>query len=101
MTGTLSGPGTLYGLGIGPGDPELITLKALRLLKAAPVLAYPAPEQGDSLARAIVAGHLPGGQAEIMLRMPTVGARSPSRPRSRRVGIRVMSSGRSWRATGL
>src|SRR3546814_5444625 len=65
MTGTLSGPGTLYGLGIGPGDPELITLKALRLLKAAPVLAYPAPEQGDSLARAIVAGHLPGGQTEI------------------------------------
>ena len=44
--------GTLYGLGIGPGDPELITLKALRVLQAAPVLAYPAPEAGDSLARA-------------------------------------------------
>ena len=38
--------GTLYGLGVGPGDPELITLKALRLLRAAPVLAYPAPERG-------------------------------------------------------
>lgn len=70
--------GTLYGLGIGPGDPELITLKALRLLKAAPVLAYPAPEQGDSLARAIVAGHLPGGQTEIVLRMPMVAARFPA-----------------------
>ena len=70
--------GTLYGLGIGPGDPELITLKALRLLQAAPVLAYPAPEEGDSLARAIVAGHLPGGQTEIVLRMPMVAARFPA-----------------------
>ncbi|WP_442873797.1 SAM-dependent methyltransferase [Aurantimonas sp. C2-6-R+9] len=40
--------GTLYGLGVGPGDPELITLKALRLLKAAPVVAYPAPDHGRS-----------------------------------------------------
>ena len=31
--------GTLYGLGVGPGDPELLTLKALRILRAAPVLA--------------------------------------------------------------
>src|ERR1700741_5195491 len=32
--------GRLFGLGVGPGDPELLTLKALRLLKAAPVVAY-------------------------------------------------------------
>jgi precorrin-2/cobalt-factor-2 C20-methyltransferase len=70
--------GTLYGLGIGPGDPDLITVKALRLLQAAPVLAYPAPEEGDSLARAIVAGHLPGGQTEIAIRMPMVAARFPA-----------------------
>ena len=70
--------GTLYGLGIGPGDPELITLKALRLLKNAPVLAYPAPEEGDSLARAIVATHLPGGQSEIVIRTPMVAARFPA-----------------------
>jgi precorrin-2/cobalt-factor-2 C20-methyltransferase len=62
--------GTLWGLGVGPGDPELITLKAFRLLKAAPVIAYPAPEAGPSLARAIVAGHLPDGQTEIAIRMP-------------------------------
>ena len=70
--------GTLYGLGIGPGDPELLTLKALRLLQAAPVIAYPAPEEGDSLARAIVAPHLPGGQTEIEIRMPMVAARFPA-----------------------
>jgi precorrin-2/cobalt-factor-2 C20-methyltransferase len=62
--------GTVYGLGVGPGDPELITLKALRLLRAAPVIAYPAPETGDSFARSVVAAHLQGGQAEIAIRMP-------------------------------
>jgi len=70
--------GTLYGLGIGPGDPELITLKALRLLRAAPVLAYPAPETGDSLARRIVAPHLPGHQTEIAIRMPLTVERFPA-----------------------
>ena len=47
--------GRLFGLGVGPGDPELITVKALRLLRAAAVVAYPAPETGPSFARAIVA----------------------------------------------
>ena len=71
--------GRLYGLGIGPGDPELITLKALKRLRAAPVIAYPAPLAGDSLARAIAAPHLPGGQTEIAIRMPMVAARFPAR----------------------
>lgn len=70
--------GRLYGLGVGPGDPELITVKALRLMRAAPVIAYPAPEQGDSLARAIVADLLPGGQSEIAIRMPMVADRFPA-----------------------
>ncbi len=70
--------GTLYGLGIGPGDPELITLKAHRILQAVPVIAYPAPEQGDSLARQIVAPHLPQGRMEIAIRMPLVVARFPA-----------------------
>lgn len=69
--------GTIYGLGVGPGDPELITLKALRLLHAAPVIAYPAPDNGDSLARAIVAPHLPGGQTEIAIRIPMLIERAP------------------------
>lgn len=33
-------PGRLIGLGVGPGDPELITVKALRLLRESPVVAY-------------------------------------------------------------
>lgn len=71
-------PGTLYGLGVGPGDPELLTLKALRILRAAPVLAYPAPPEGDSMARAIAAPHLPGGQTEIAIRMPLDAAQFPA-----------------------
>src|SRR5260370_41365806 len=62
--------GSLYGLGLGPGDPELVTLKALRLLRAAPVVAYPAPEDGDSFARRIVAEWLAPGQREIAIRFP-------------------------------
>lgn len=71
--------GTLYGIGVGPGDPELLTLKAYRLLRAVPVLAYPAPERGPSLARAIAAPHLNGARTEIAIRMPMVSARFPAR----------------------
>jgi len=70
--------GTLYGLGIGPGDPELITLKALRLLRESPVIAWPAPDQGDSLARAIIADHLPGNQIEIAIRIPMTPGHFPT-----------------------
>lgn len=62
--------GRLYGLGVGPGDPELLTLKALGILKRVPVVAFPALEAGDSFARAIVAAHLPAGIREIAVRVP-------------------------------
>jgi precorrin-2/cobalt-factor-2 C20-methyltransferase len=62
--------GRLFGLGVGPGDPELLTLKALRLLRGADVVAYPAPETGASFARSIVAPWLDRGQREIAIRFP-------------------------------
>jgi precorrin-2/cobalt-factor-2 C20-methyltransferase len=68
----------LYGLGVGPGDPDLITLKALKILQRAAVVAYPAPEQGESLARAIVAPHMPESCLEFAIRMPLVEARFPA-----------------------
>ena len=62
--------GRVFGLGVGPGDPELITVKALARLRAAPVVAYPAPEKGASFARSIVARWLSPAQIEIPIRVP-------------------------------
>ena len=45
--------GHLYGIGVGPGDPELITLKAARLIKNADVVAYHSGTAGRSIARTI------------------------------------------------
>lgn len=71
--------GILYGVGVGPGDPDLITLKAHKILQSVPVIAYPAPESGDSLARAIAAPHIPAGRREIEIRMPLDPKRFPGR----------------------
>lgn len=68
--------GKLYGLGIGPGDPELLTLKAYRILQAVPVIAYPAMENGKVLARAIVADYLRPEQIEIPMPLPFSPTRS-------------------------
>ena len=68
----------IWGLGVGPGDPELITLKAQRLLQGADVIAYPAPEGGDSLVRAIAAPHFPPAPEELVIATPMVAARHPA-----------------------
>ncbi|WP_421859284.1 precorrin-2 C(20)-methyltransferase [Oricola sp.] len=70
--------GKLYGLGVGPGDPELLTLKAHRILTESPVVAYPAPDSGESFARAIVAGHLSPYQLEIPIVVPMRAERFPA-----------------------
>ncbi|NQW01285.1 MAG: precorrin-2 C(20)-methyltransferase [Rhodospirillales bacterium] len=70
--------GTLFGLGVGPGDPELLTLKAVRIIGQSPVIAYPAPDVGDSLARAIAAPHIPDGRHEIVIRTPMVAGNFPA-----------------------
>ena len=59
----------LIGVGVGPGDPELMTLKAVRALSTAPVIAYLAPLEGEGLARSIAALHIPPGKTEIAIRM--------------------------------
>lgn len=59
----------LYGIGVGPGDPELLTLKAARILSEVSVIAYPAPLEGVGLARTIAETLIPDGLIEIPLRM--------------------------------
>lgn len=57
--------GTLYGVGVGPGDPELMSLKAARILSTAPVIAFFAKRGNPGNARRIVNGHL-NPEAELL-----------------------------------
>ncbi|PWW32082.1 precorrin-2/cobalt-factor-2 C20-methyltransferase [Cytobacillus oceanisediminis] len=59
--------GTLYGLGVGPGDPELITVKAFRTLKESPVIAYPKKRKGSkSYAHQIIDVYVNPGEKEML-----------------------------------
>ena len=71
--------GKLYGIGVGPGDPELLTLKAHRLLTESSVVAYPAPDSGDSFARSIVADFLRPEQIEVPIIVPMRVERFPAK----------------------
>jgi precorrin-2/cobalt-factor-2 C20-methyltransferase len=70
--------GTLYGVGLGPGDPELITRRAARLIEEAAVVAYPALAGGDSLARAIAADLIAADAQEIVIDLPMTTDRAPA-----------------------
>ena len=70
--------GRLYGVGLGPGDPELMTLKAARLIGAAKVVAYPALAGAASFARSIAAGLIAPGTREIVIDVPMTVAREPA-----------------------
>ncbi|MEZ0052812.1 precorrin-2 C20-methyltransferase/precorrin-3B C17-methyltransferase [Mycobacterium sp. MAA66] len=62
--------GTLYGIGLGPGDPELVTVKAARLIGDADVVAYHSARHGHSIARRIAEPYLRAGQIEEHLVYP-------------------------------
>jgi precorrin-2 C20-methyltransferase/precorrin-3B C17-methyltransferase len=62
--------GRLFGVGVGPGDPELITIKALRVIRQAHVIAYLAAQHGKSIARLIVSAELVHEQTELPMIYP-------------------------------
>lgn len=62
--------GTLYGIGLGPGDPELLTLKGYRILQSVPIVAYPKSPDGRCISRSIVADYLKPEQREIGMDFP-------------------------------
>ena len=62
--------GTFHGVGVGPGDPELITLKAARLIGSADVIAFHAGVGKESNARRIAAGLFRDGVVEEQLTYP-------------------------------
>jgi precorrin-2/cobalt-factor-2 C20-methyltransferase len=62
--------GRLYGVGLGPGDPELLTVKAARLIGACPVIAYFAKAGRRGHARLIADRYIPASAAELPLYYP-------------------------------
>jgi len=70
------GPGQLYGVGLGPGDPELVTVKAARLIAAADVIVHHSARHGRSVARSIAEPYLRAGQIEEALVYPVTTERS-------------------------
>ena len=70
--------GKLYGIGVGPGDPELMTLKAKRILDEADVVAYVMAAGKPSFARAIVSDFIADGQQEYSFEVPMKPSRQPA-----------------------
>jgi precorrin-2/cobalt-factor-2 C20-methyltransferase len=70
--------GTLYGVGTGPGDPQLVTRIAWSLIESAKVIAYPAPDDGVSFARSIVADAISADAIEIPMVVPMRSGRMPA-----------------------
>lgn len=66
----MSARGTLWGVGLGPGDPELVTVKAARVIGEADVVAYHSAPHGHSIARGIAEPYLRPGQLEEHLVYP-------------------------------
>ncbi|MEU8783389.1 precorrin-2 C(20)-methyltransferase [Streptomyces sp. NPDC048637] len=62
--------GRLYGVGLGPGDPSLMTVRAVEVIAGADVIAYHSARHGRSIARSIAAGHLRADHIEEALVYP-------------------------------
>lgn len=75
----MTAAGKLYGVGVGPGDSELLTLKAARLLSEVKLIAYPSANGGDSLARRIVAPLIPQDARELPIIIPMERERGAAR----------------------
>ena len=62
--------GSLFGIGVGPGDPELLTVKASRLIAAVDVVAFPTARHGRSIARGIAEPYLRDDQVKLSMTYP-------------------------------
>jgi precorrin-2/cobalt-factor-2 C20-methyltransferase len=69
--------GKLYGVGVGPGDPELVTMKTVRILSEAQVIAYLAARAKPSNARRAIAAYLTSDHIEVPMFYPVTTEKLP------------------------
>jgi len=71
--------GTLYAIGVGPGDPDLLTLKAVKIIRSGALVAYPVGGDSEtSLARKIASPHISQGSREYGFTIPMRVEREPA-----------------------
>ena len=70
--------GTLHLVGVGPGDPELLTLRAVRVLRNCHVIAYPSTGEDAAFAREIAAQYIPPGAILLPVTIPMTVERGPA-----------------------
>ena len=69
--------GILYGIGVGPGDPELLTIKGLRIIRESDVVAIPGTDIKQSVAYKIVKGVYPQLDEKNLLAVPMPMTKDP------------------------
>lgn len=70
--------GTLYLVGVGPGDPELLTLRAVRVLRSVAIVAYPSTGEGSAFARDIAASYIGPAATLLPVTIPMAVERRPA-----------------------
>lgn len=84
--------GTLYAVGVGPGDPELMTLKAVKILAQADVIACPAKDAAPGVAYEIAAQACPQLRAKEVLPLTFPMGRGDAASAHREAASRVISA---------
>jgi precorrin-2 C20-methyltransferase / precorrin-3B C17-methyltransferase len=70
LTGSPTRTGRLYGVGLGPGDPSLLTVRAVEVIGAVDVVAFHSARHGRSIARSIASRYIRDGTVEEALVYP-------------------------------